>query len=442
MCDSKGSPASPLTKLHLQFTAADRQLRSMRIADVCAFYTPAGGGVRTYVEAKLRAAPRFGHEMIVIAPGERHEVIRRGAGAVLVTIPSPRLPVDGRYRYFDDEKALHRVLDAWQPDHVEASSPWSSATMVGRWQGAASRSLVMHADPLAAYAYRWLGGFVSTGRIDRLFGWFWRHLRGLGSMFDTVVCANEQLAERLRQGGVVNSETVRMGVEAGLFSPALRSSLLREQALSALGLGPDATLLLGIGRFSAEKRWNMVMRAVGEVGRRRPVGMLLVGDGSKRFGLELLANRTPHLAVLPRITDREELARLLASVDALVHGCEAETFCMVAAEARASGIPLIVPDRGATVDQLVPGAGTLFRAGSQISLERAIGRFIDRGPELQRALAARASKVRTMDEHFSELFARYQMLAQQHVAQPAWAEPSIGDTAAEPALARSAMLGG
>ena len=156
----------------------------MRIADVSAFYTPVGGGVRTYAEAKLRAAARFGHEMILIVPGERHEVIKRGPGAVLVTIPSPLLPVDRRYRYFDDEAAIHATLDAWQPDHVEASSPWSSAAMVGRWQGGASRSLVMHADPLAAYAYRWLGGFIPTPAIDSIFGWFWRHLRGLGRMFE------------------------------------------------------------------------------------------------------------------------------------------------------------------------------------------------------------------------------------------------------------------
>src|SRR3954471_24959080 len=172
----------------------------MRIADVSAFYTPTGGGVRTYVDAKLRAAARFGHEMVVIVPGERHEVTKRGPGAVLVTIPSPLLPVDRRYRYFDDEAAIHAGLAAWQPDHVEASSPWSSAAMVGRWQGGASRSLVMHADPLAAYAYRWLGGVVSIDRIDRMFGCFWRHLRGLGQMFDTVVCANDHLAGRLRAG--------------------------------------------------------------------------------------------------------------------------------------------------------------------------------------------------------------------------------------------------
>ena len=49
----------------------------MRIVDVCAFYAPCGGGVRTYVDAKLRSAARFGHEIIVIAPGKQREVVQR-----------------------------------------------------------------------------------------------------------------------------------------------------------------------------------------------------------------------------------------------------------------------------------------------------------------------------------------------------------------------------
>ena len=431
-----------LKKLHLKFTGPDRLSAPMRIADVCAFYTPAGGGVRTYVEAKLRAAARFGHEMIVIAPGERDEVIRCSTGGVFVMVRSPCLPVDRRYRYFDDEAALHAVLDQWCPDHVEASSPWWSATMVGRWQGAATRSLIMHSDPLAAYAYRWLGGVLPTRHIDRMFGWFWSHLRGLGGMFDTVVCANTQLADRLRVGGIANSETIRMGVEAGFFSPSLRSPQLREKALSALGLDPSATLLAGVGRFSGEKRWDMVLRSVDEAKRTHPVGLLLIGDGPKRAKLELLADRLGCALVLPRITDRDELARLLASSDALVHGCEAETFCMVAAEARASGIPMIVPDRGAAADQLVAGGGALYRAASEVSLGRKIVGFIDRGPELQRAAAARASRVRTMDEHFSELFNRYEGLGPHRVPTTAPTVHAIGGPATELALARSTLISG
>jgi alpha-1,6-mannosyltransferase len=407
MWNEAARSASQLTKLHLKFTGPTTLSRAMRIVDVCAFYAPQGGGVRTYVDAKFKAAPQLGHEMIVVAPGERAEVIERGPGAVLVTIPSPKLPVDRRYRYFDDQEALHRVLDAWRPDHVEASSPWSSATMVGRWQGGATRSLVMHADPLSAYAYRWLGGIAPISVIDRGFGWYWRHLRGLGRMFDLVVSANGQLSERLAAGGVANTATVRMGVEPGLFSPTLRSPELRADVLAALGLEPDAVLLIGIGRFSAEKRWEMVVRTIGESACRRQVGLLLVGEGSARWKLEMLASRMRNVAIAPRVNDRAELAQLLASADALVHGCEAETFCLVAAEARASGIPLIVPNQGAALDQLVPGAGMTYRAGCEVSLERAISRFLERGPELQRAAAARASHVRSMDEHFVELFARY-----------------------------------
>lgn len=315
--------------------------------------------------------------------------------------------------------------------------------MVGRWQGSATRSLVMHADPLAAYAYRWLGGLAPIDAIDRCFNRFWRHLRGLGQMFDTVISANRQLTRRLARNGVANSETIRMGVEAGLFSPALRSADLRMTSLSSLGLGTDGLLLLGIGRFSAEKRWEMVIRAAGECGRRLPVGLMLVGDGRKRPKLEMIADRYDNVSVLPAITNRIDLASLFASADALVHGCESETFCLVAAEARASGIPLIVPDRGAAVDQLVEGAGTTYAAGREQSLEDAITRFANRGPELQRAAAVRASRPRTMDEHFADLFARYQALVPAHVTQPAavavgGAVPML-EPLTEVALARSAV---
>ena len=174
--------------------------------------------------------------MIVVVPGERDEIERRGPGAFLVSIASPTLPVDRRYRYFDDQRALHRALDAWRPDHVEASSPWSSATMVGRWQGAATRSLVMHADPIAAYAYRWLGGVVRIATIDRWFGAFWRHLRGLGRMFDAVICANGQLAGRLRAAGIGNARTIAMGVEPGPVLAALRSAAFARGMPGLLGL--------------------------------------------------------------------------------------------------------------------------------------------------------------------------------------------------------------
>lgn len=375
----------------------------MKIVDVCAFYTPFGGGVRTYIHHKLAAASTAGHQLIVIAPGpafDRFEV----NGGIVQTIPAPRLPFDRRYRYFDNEAALHRMLDTWQPDVIEASSPWSSAAMVARWQGAAARALVMHADPLSAYAYRWFGGVASIATIDRGFDRFWRHLRTLDGAMDVVVSASHDLSRRLRDGGLRKVTTLPMGVQPGVFSPGLRDEALRVELLAGCGLPSSATLLLGVGRYSPEKRWPMVIDAALAAGTASPIGLLLLGEGRSRRALEASAAGSPHVVVGDAIRDRSLLARIMASADALVHGCEAETFCMVGAEAAASGLPIIAPDRGGAADHVRMPAGRRYRAAEAGSLRAAIADFIAERP---RRDAIPPSTGRTMDDHFAELFDAY-----------------------------------
>ncbi|PZU09744.1 glycosyltransferase [Sphingomonas sp.] len=381
----------------------------MRIVDVCAFYAPQGGGVRTYVERKLAAASLGDHEMIVVAPGASDGTIREMPGGRIVTLSAPSFPLDRRYRYFDNEPALHDLLDELAPDIVEASSPWSSASMVGRWRGAALRSLVMHADPLAAYPYRWFGSVASRRAIDRGFDFFWRHLRRLDARFDMVVSASESLSSRLVAGGLSKVRTIPMGVDPGLFSPALRDEALRAKLLERCGLGPDATLLLGLGRHAPEKRWPMVIDAAVAAGYGHPIGLLLIGDGRDRARVVRAAGHNPHIHLGAPVTDRRELAAILASADALVHGCEAETFCITAAEARASGLPLIVPDEGGASDQAREGQGFRYRSRSAASLTAAIRRFVTEDRDGHRARAKReAGQVRSMDSHFRDLIAAYE----------------------------------
>lgn len=380
----------------------------MRIVDVCAFYTPAGGGVRTYVERKLKAAPAAGHEIIILAPGQENRVEERGPGARIEWLECPRFPLDRRYGYFADQDQVHAALDRLGPDVIEASSPWRSASMVADWKGDARRVLVMHADPLSAYAYRWFGKVAQRETIDRGFGWFWRHLQRLDQVYDTVISASPSFSERLRQGGLVNVVTNPMGVDPGIFDPALRDRALRGRLLERCGLPPSANLLIGVGRHAAEKRWPMVIDAVISAANDRPVGLLLIGEGRDSAKLLRQIGDNPHIRLLSPIRDRIALARTIASADALIHGCEAETFCMVAAEARASGLPLIAPDRGGAFDQARASGGITYRSGSSADAAQAIRRFIDRPP------ARPQGPVRTMDEHFADLFALY-----------AWIQPPV-----------------
>ncbi|CAM3196348.1 Glycosyltransferase [Sphingomonas antarctica] len=385
----------------------------MKIVDVCAFYAPQGGGVRTYIDRKLASGPAMGHEIVVIAPGETNRVEERGPGARIIWVESPRFPVDFKYRYFASAEVLHALLDQERPDIVEASSPWRSASMVAAWRGDALRALIMHADPLSAYAYRWFEDVASQSTVDRQFDWYWRHLLRLDARFDAVVSAGASLTDRLRQGGLRRVVTIPMGTEPHLFSPELRDEDLRARLLARCGLGPDATLLLGVGRHAPEKRWPMIIDAVTMAGVNAPVGLVLIGNGRDRAKLLRRAGDNPHVHFLSPIADRPALARLLSSGDALVHGCEAETFGIIAAEARASGLTLIVPDRGGAADQAREAGGYCYASGDTRAAAAAIGTFLtDRqtGPVATKP----APPPRSMDDHFAELFALYHNMRMPH----------------------------
>lgn len=383
----------------------------MRIVDVCAFYTPHGGGVKTYVEHKLRAARAAGHEMIVLAPGAADT--RADAGGGLAFIKGPKLPVDRRYRYFADEAALHRALWELAPDIVEASSPWGSASMVARWPGPARRALIMHCDPMSAYAYRWLGPMMTREHIDRRLAWYWRRLERLDRSFDLVVSPGRELGKRLRAGGLRRVETIPLGVEPGIFSPARRDERLRATLLEACALPPDATLMLGVGRMGAEKRWPMVIEAVTAAGYGARLGLALAGDGRDRARVAAAAANNPHIRILSPVRDRPALAAIMASADALVHACEGETYCMVAAEARASGLPLVLPDRGGAADHHRPGCGLTYEAASGRALRAALQAFMRDAPGFGARARDAARSARTMDLHFDELFSRYDGLTAQ-----------------------------
>lgn len=380
----------------------------MKIVDVCAFYTPHGGGVKTYIDRKLRVGADHGHEVVVIAPGKKSAVEERPGGGRIIYVESPPLPFDRRYRYFSGEAEVRRLLDAERPDFVEASSPWRTASIVAGWQGDTPRALIMHSDPLAAFPYRWFGAIASRPMIDRQFLWFWNHLQRSSTSFDMVVCANQSFSARLRDGGIPRVRTIPMGIDPNIFSPARRNSAVRRDLLARCGLGEEASLLLGVGRHSAEKRWPMIIDACQRASLDRPIGLVLIGTGRDLARIVRHVGGNPHVHLLAPITDRTMLATVMASGDALIHGCEAETYGLVPAEAAASGLPLIVPDEGGAADLARPDISETFVAGDVQSAADAIRRMQDRDRDPLLRLAARAAlSARILDQHFEELFDAY-----------------------------------
>lgn len=382
----------------------------VHIVDISALYSPDGGGIRTYTHRKLEVADRLGVRLTVVAPGAA-DTVRQVGRARLVSIKSPRFPLDRNYFYFANDRVIHDALDQERPDFVECSSPWGSAAAVADWQAPMGRkvprALIMHAEPLSAWVYRYLDGVLPRRTIDRSFDFFWRYLRRLDGRYDQVICAAPSVAQRLRDGGLSHVVVNPMGVDPGVFSPANRDEALRVQLLAQCGLPADATLLIGVGRHSPEKQWPMVIAGVTAASYGRPMGLIILGDGHGRASVVRAVGENPHIQLVAPVRDRAEFARILASADLMVHGAPAETFGIACAEARASGVPLIVPDEGGAFDQLEPGVGLAFRSLDAASLASTIATAIPQLPAMRAAAIAAAPNARTIDTHFETLFEGY-----------------------------------
>ena len=380
----------------------------MRIVDVNEFYSPTGGGVRTYVDRKMAILADRGHELIVVAPGREDREEERPGGGRVIFRRSPPMPFDRNYGLFWDAEPIHALLDRFDPDVVECCSPWRPAWIVADWEGRAAKSYFFHGDNMEAYAKTFLERFASGERIERAFGWYDRYMARFLDRFDTVVTNGPALAKRLRARGLRVDAAMTLGIERRHFSPALRDAELRAALLAQCGLPPTAHLLVGIGRHHREKRWPMVIDAVARAGAALPVGLVLLGQGMATRTLVRHVGESPHVRLFHPVYDRHRLARIMASADALIHGSSAEPFGLVAYEALASGAPLIVPDEGGAFEASDPSYAETFAAKDAVSCAAAIGRFFARDQAAARAAAAEAAgRVRSDEEHADALVAHY-----------------------------------
>lgn len=383
----------------------------MKLVDVAEYYAERGGGVRTYVDHKLRAGAALGHEVVVVAPGPEDREEARLGGRV-VWVRGPPVPGDPRYHLFTRPSRVHAVLERERPDVVEGSSVYGGAWSVATWKGRAKKSLVYHQDPVAVFGHSFFDRVVPAWAIDRLSLPIWVMLARLAERFDTTVVAGTWLENRLSGFGIPRVAAVPFGIDPEPFASTAPDPQVRAHLASIAGVPDDAPLLVCVCRHHPEKRLPTLIRAVHHVNRARPVGLVIYGDGPSRPAVERAARRGPGVAVAGYTRDRLELARAIASADALLHGSAAETYGLVLAEALWAGTPLIAPNAGGAADLARPEYSETYPPGDAAACAAAIRRMLIRDrAELRRASRAGArARVRTLDQHFAALFGHYARL--------------------------------
>lgn len=289
----------------------------------------------------LGGVERRNHDLAVELGRRGHEVTLIGFGRG----PSPPPPgvrclslgelgrlygPDGKRRTFHALSFAWRaaLLDLAPYDVVEASNiPYVHLLPLALRCAVAGR-------PLLVTWYEYWGPYWKT-YLGPLRAPFYRAGEWLAAQLGTAVVATSRLtAERL--GARRHRPGTVAVVGCGLHDEEIRKSA-RETDRSA----PE---LVFAGRLMAEKRVDLLLRAVARLSGERPPRLVVFGDGPERSSLEALSER---LGVSSRVTfrghveDATELWRAIGRAQVAVQPSSREGFGLFPLEAMTLGVPVV-----------------------------------------------------------------------------------------------------
>ncbi|MBX3188288.1 MAG: glycosyltransferase [Labilithrix sp.] len=413
----------------------------MKILDVTEFYSERGGGVRSHLSLKSHVLCQLGHDHVVVAPGASDaaeddgaagaRLARREGHARLVRIGGPSSPYDPTYHLLLRFDKIAAIVARERPDVLEIHSPYLAALGAMRADPAhfGVRTFQWHSDFIDTYAGVFEGKLASSERaslrplarvVVPATRPLWSVVRGIGRRCDATLVAAAWQVEKLASHGVPRVHRVPFGIEHDVFRPDARSYETRRDLLALASHNArddDAMILVGVGRFAIEKRWDVVIDAFARLrDEGRDVVLVLIGDGPERERMQARVAGTAAAAGLAMpgfVKDRARLAAMLASADALVHASPFETFGLSIAEAMSCGLPTIVPDRGGAAEMHVPDAGARYRSLDVDACARATASVLDRlarGEDVRAAAARAGRRLPSVRQQFEAQVALYESL--------------------------------
>lgn len=154
--------------------------------------------------------------------------------------------------------------------------------------------------------------------------------------------------------------------------------------------------LLAYGRFSPEKNYDALIKAVGTFSPDE-VRLTLFGDGPEKEALSSLARGIAHVTIHPTSATP---SRWLKECDAVVLPSHSEAFGLVATEARMAGRAVLVADVDGLPEQARAGGGMVAALTTPTQIAHAIRSLMERDLTAM-GQAARAGVAHQHDEILS-----------------------------------------
>lgn len=215
--------------------------------------------------------------------------------------------------------------------------------------------------------------------------------------YDRVICVSEDLYRKCREYGVRHGRLVLLEncIDATEFSRTMTTV----EAKARLGI-PASRLLIGaVGRLSAEKGFDILIRAVNRLLQSGlDVQLVIIGNGDEHSRLQQLITELGLESSVMLLGFRSDVVQYYQAMDVFALSSLREGLPNVLLEAMAFEVP-VVATRIAGIPRVIRDGetGILVEAGEVESLSQAIGRLLENS-ELRTTLG-RAARKRIESNH-------------------------------------------
>jgi alpha-1,6-mannosyltransferase len=336
------------------------QIKTLHITNS---WHPTSGGIATFYRALMKAANSRGQQIRLVVPGEGNHVENIGDFAKIYHVKAPRAPFNSQYRviyprqFLAPGAVLQEILAAERPEVVEICDKYTLSYLGPLIRRGLLRKLDFRPVVVGLSCERMDDNVRAyLGRIPLSRDFCAAYIKWLYfPFFDHHIANSDYTAKELRNAARshVTSRNIwiqPMGVDLTHFSPARRSAEARRALRRNCGGDENSVLIVYSGRIVPEKNLLLLFHVFARLVRdgKRDCRLLIVGDGIERPKWEAFcATHFPGRAsFMGHVQNPETLASILANADAFVHPNHREPFGIAPLEAMASGLPVVVPNRG------------------------------------------------------------------------------------------------
>lgn len=318
-----------------------------------------------------------GHTVRVVACGDPAGATPERDGPEMFYVPELVVPIASRLAHRQNTvfaKPVRDVLIAaiTGADVVHIYQPWPlgrAAQRIARRLGVPAIA-AFHIQPENVTYNIGLGWFRPAAHLV----YFLLRLAFYGRFAD-IHCPSTFIAAQLRQHGYrARLHVISNGVD-GSFRPG--PARKRE---------PDEPFrVLMVGRFSPEKRQDVLIRAVRRSRHAARIQLHFAGHGPRDKRLRRMASKLPNPAQFGYYS-QAGLIELIRGCDLYVHASDVEIEGLSCMEAFSCGlVPVISDSRRSATGLFALGPGNLFRSGDPASLAERIDAWIEDPEALETA---------------------------------------------------------